>query len=84
LSADIIRTSEARLCHYLPPDTFTRWISELVELSSYTAFAVPGSTKDYELYCALIMMQRHEALLKINVRPNLDVVIQLGLEDRNE
>lgn len=29
-------------------------------------------------------MQRHEALLKINVRPNLNVVIQLGLEDSSE
>jgi hypothetical protein len=84
LSADLLRTSETRLCHYLPPDTFTKWIPELAEFSSYTAFAVPGSSKDYEVFCAVIMMQRHEALLKINVRPNLDVVIQLALEDRND
>ncbi len=70
-TADILHTSETKLCHYLPPDTFTKWIPELSELTSYTAFAIPGSIKDYELYCAVIMLQRHEALLKINVRPNL-------------
>lgn len=25
-AADILHTSETRLCHYLPPDTFTKWI----------------------------------------------------------
>jgi hypothetical protein len=30
------------------------------------------------------MMQRYEGLLKINIRPNLDVVVQLGIEDQNE
>ena len=83
MSADILQTSETKLCHYLPPDTFTKWIPELGELSSYTAFAIPRSVKDYELYCAVIMMEKYEALLKINIRPNLEVIIQLGLEDRN-
>lgn len=29
-------------------------------------------------------MEKYEALLKINIRPNLEVIIQLGLEDSNE
>jgi len=36
------------------------------------------------VYCAVIMMEKYEALLKINIRPNLEVIIQLGLEDSNE
>ena len=29
-------------------------------------------------------MQRYESLLKINIRPNLEFVLQLGIEDKNE
>lgn len=29
-------------------------------------------------------MQRYEALLKVNIRPNLKVILQLGIEDKNE
>jgi hypothetical protein len=45
---------------------------------------IPGTKKDYELFTTVIMMQKYEALLKINIRPNLNVVIQLGVEDKNE
>ena len=30
------------------------------------------------------MMQQYEGLLKIIVRPNLNVVVQLGVEDQND
>lgn len=30
------------------------------------------------------MMQKYDALMKINIRPNLSVVIQLGVEQRIE
>jgi hypothetical protein len=30
------------------------------------------------------MLERHEAALKINVRPNLNVMIQLGVLENNE
>jgi hypothetical protein len=43
---------------------------------------VPGSKKDYELFTSVLMMQKYEALLKINVRPNMNVVIQLGVEEK--
>jgi hypothetical protein len=46
---------------------------------SYTTFVSPGSKKDYELFTEVIMMQKYDALMKINVRPNLKVVIQLGV-----
>jgi len=56
-----------------------RWIPSLSELVSYTTFVSPGSKKDYELFTEVIMMQKYDALMKINVRPNLNVVIQLGV-----
>lgn len=31
----------------------------------------------------VIMLQKYEAVLKINVRPNLDVVVQMGVLDSN-
>lgn len=49
---------------------------------SYTTFVSPGSKKDYELFTEVIMMQKYDALMKINVRPNLNVVIQLGVEQK--
>jgi hypothetical protein len=32
----------------------------------------------------VIMLQKYEAVLKINIRPNLDVVLQLGVLDNNQ
>lgn len=31
-----------------------------------------------------MMMQKYEALLKINIRPNLRVVLQIGVEDKDD
>ena len=45
---------------------------------------MPGSRKDYELFTSLILMQRYSALLRITIRPNLKVVLQLGLDEKNE
>jgi len=83
-SAELYKTTEFSLSHHLPPDTLVRWIPSLVELTSYSAYVVPNGKKDYELYAYLVMMQRYEALLKINIRPNLKVVLQLGVEEKNE
>ncbi len=30
------------------------------------------------------MMQKYEALMKISIRPNLNAVIQIGVEDKND
>ena len=35
------------------------------------------------MFCSVIMLQKHQAALKINVRPNLDVVLQLGVLETN-
>ena len=42
-----------------------------------------GSNQDYEMFCAVIMLQKHEGLLKICIRPNLKVVVQVAVEDPN-
>jgi hypothetical protein len=36
------------------------------------------------MFCMAIMLQKYEAVLKINIRPNLDVVLQLGVLDNNQ
>ena len=79
-SASLFKTSEFNLSHYLPPDTLVRWIPSLVELTSYSEFVVPGNKKDYELYTSLILMQSFDALLRITIRPNLKVILQLGVD----
>ena len=83
-SASLFKTTEFNLSHHLPPDTLIRWIPSLMEITSYNEFVVPGSKKDYELYTSLLLMQRYEALLRVTIRPNLRVVLQLGIEDSNE
>jgi hypothetical protein len=55
----------------------------LVELSPYSEFVVPGNKKDYELYTSLQLMQNYDALLRITVRPNLKVILQLGMDERH-
>ena len=80
----LFKSTEFDLSHHLPPDTLIRWIPSLSELSSYSEFVVPGSRVDYELFTTLILMQRYEALLRVTVRPNLKVVLQLGLDEKNE
>lgn len=32
----------------------------------------------------VILLQKHDFILKINVRPNLEVVLQMGILDANE
>lgn len=32
----------------------------------------------------VIMLQKYEAVLKLNVRPNLDVILQIGVIDSNQ
>jgi hypothetical protein len=82
-TSTLYRTTEFNLSHNLPPDSLVRWIPSLQDISSYTNFVVPGSKKDYEVCTAIILMQRHEALLRIIIRPNLKVVLQLGTEETN-
>jgi hypothetical protein len=36
------------------------------------------------MYCMVIMLQKYEAVLKLNVRPNLDVILQIGVIDSNQ
>lgn len=83
-SAELFKTTEFPLSHNLPPDTLSRWIPSLTEETPYSVFAAPGSKKDYDLFTSIVLMQRYEALLKVNIRPNLKVILQLGIEDKNE
>lgn len=36
------------------------------------------------MFTSIVMMQRYEALLKMVIRPNLKVVLMLGVEEKNE
>ncbi len=36
------------------------------------------------MYTLVIMVQKYEGVLKINVRPNLDVILQIGVIDSNQ
>ena len=36
------------------------------------------------MYSLVIMVQKYEGVLKINVRPNLDVILQIGVIDSNQ
>ena len=83
-SSEVFKTGEFKLCHYLPPDSFHKWMPSVTDLTSYEAFAAAGSNRDYEMFCAVLMLQKHEGLLKINIRPNLNVVLQVAVEDPSE
>ena len=62
----------------------SKWVPEFLELTRYEDFARPGSESDYEVGCLLSVMKVHEAVLKVCVRPNLQVVIQVGVEGGEE
>ena len=59
-------------------------MENLEENTSYSEFSVSGSTTDYELFCLLEIKNSFDNLLRINIRPNLNVVIQLGAVDATE
>ena len=81
---DLYKTTEFNLSKNLPPDSLIRWIPSVVELTPFSEFVAPGSKKDYELFTSIIMMGRIEAILKIIIRPNLKVILQLGTDEKNE
>ena len=77
------KTNPFKLCRHVPPDSLNKWIPQLEYMSDYSEFSRPGSSTDLELYCKVIIMTKYEAILKINVRPNLEVVLQLGSLERS-
>jgi hypothetical protein len=52
--------------------------------TTYSSFIREGSETDLELFCSVTMLQKYKAVLKLNIRPNLDVVVQLGVLDKAE
>ena len=74
-----MKTQAFPLCKFFPPDKMNKWISVLTFLTRYEDFVRPGSESDLEYGCHLTLFQINEALLKIIIRPNLQVVLQIGL-----
>jgi hypothetical protein len=36
------------------------------------------------MYCMVIMLQKYEGVLRVNVRPNMEVVLQLGVLESSQ
>lgn len=53
-------------------------------MSSYSEFAENGSEQDFVLGAFCLIKNNFEALLKINVRPDLNVVLQLMSDNESE
>ena len=79
-----LKSPPFQLCRHFPPEKMAKWVPEFLELTRYEDFARPGSESDYEVGCLLSVMKVHEAVLKVCVRPNLQVVIQVGVEGGEE
>ncbi len=71
------------MTRYIAPDALNKYIPFLSELSSYDQFLEPGSETDFELGCQVILMRKYEGVLRISVRPNLNIVIHVGITDDN-
>lgn len=72
------QTEKFPLSHYFPPRKLAHYIEELAEMTSYSDFVENGSEKDFVLGAFVIIKNKYEALLKINFRPDLSVVLQLS------
>ena len=83
MNSEKLKTLPFQLCKYFSPDTLKKWIPALQHGSEYKKFSEEGSETDLELYCEVIILQKFEGVLKINVRPNLKVVLQIGVLDRD-
>ena len=80
----ILKTDQFKLDHHFAPDKLKTLIPNLNENSRYSEFEREGSTTDYELYTEVIIQESYEGILKINVRPDLSVVLQLGIYESEE
>lgn len=78
-ASKIVRTNQFQLSRYISPDSISKYIPSLSELSSYDQFIIPDSEIDYELGCQVMLMKDFEGVLRISVRPNLNAVIQIGI-----
>jgi len=78
IKRDALRTAPFRLSRSLPPSTLRRYLSELTELTDYQQFLQQKSYTEYKLCSALTAMNVHDYLLKIRVRPDMSVVVQLA------
>jgi hypothetical protein len=72
------------LSHYFPPKKLQHYIEELSEITNYSEFAENGSEKDYVLGAFLMVKNKYSGLMKINVRPDLGVIIQLMSDNESE
>lgn len=59
-------------------------MSNLAELTSYSEFSLPASETDYEVCCIVNVNDDYEGALKINIRPDLSVVLQIGAINPSE
>jgi pyoverdine/dityrosine biosynthesis protein Dit1 len=82
--SNIYKTDHFRLSHHIQPNSLPKYVTSLNELTSYSDFSMPGSTMDYELCSVFDIKNTYEGILKICVRPDLQVVIQIGAADPSE
>lgn len=75
---NILKTSQFKLSRHIPPNSIRKYMHNLSELTSYSEFSISGSTTDYEVCCLVDIHDDFEGALKINFRPDLNVVIQIG------
>lgn len=75
----ILKSSSFSLSPSFPPSQLKNLLPSLSENSHYSDFAREGSTTDYELYTEVIVQETYQGILKINVRPDLTVVLQMGM-----
>lgn len=61
----------------MPPDNIVKWISNLSVVASYDSFL---RGEDYELICGVLISRRYSGVLKIIVRGDLSVILQLGVD----
>ena len=78
IKRDALRTAAFRLSRSLPPSTLRRYLSDLTELTDYQQFLQQKSYTEYKLCAAVTAMNTHDYLLKIRVRPDMSVVVQLA------
>lgn len=83
-NSEIIRSIEFPLSTHISPDSLIKYISSLDNLSSYEQFIVKGSQTDYQVGCLVILKQQFQGVLRISIRPNLNVVLQVGVMDSQD
>lgn len=61
----------------MPPATVKRYLSELTEITDYQQFITQKSYMEYKLCVKALVLNQYDCLIKLRVRPNMTVVVQV-------